>query len=55
MHQPMTPIELIASAIAIISTGALVWWGLSHLMSMAGEIYERCRPMSEAERPNNDG
>ena len=47
MNQPMTPIELIASAISIIATGALLWWGLSHLIGMAGELYERYRPMRE--------
>lgn len=47
MSHPMTPIELIASAFTIIATGALIWWGLSHLISMAGELYERCRPVRE--------
>ena len=53
MHQPMTPIELLASALSIIATGALLWWGLSHLISGAVELYERCRPMrEEPERKN---
>lgn len=47
MSHPMTPIELIASAFSIIATGALAWWGLSHLISGAVDLYERCRPMRE--------
>ena len=50
MHQPMTPIELIASAISIIATGALIWWGLSSLITGAVDLYERCRPMREQNR-----
>lgn len=53
MSHPMTPIELIASAFTIIATGALIWWGLSHLISMAGELYERCRPMREEQERKN--
>lgn len=45
MHQPMTPIELIASALSIIATGALIWWGLSHLISGAVELYAKCAEM----------
>lgn len=47
MSNPMTPIELIASALSIIATGALAWWGLSHLISMAADLYERFRPVRE--------
>ncbi len=47
MHQPMTPIELLASALSIIATGALIWWGLNNLISMAAQLYEKCRPMRE--------
>jgi hypothetical protein len=47
MHQPMTPIELIASAFTILATGALIWWGLNNLISMAAQLYEKCRPMRE--------
>jgi hypothetical protein len=53
MHQPMTPIELLASAFTIIATGALIWWGLSHLISGAVELYERCRPMREEQERKN--
>ena len=41
MNHPMTPIELIASALSIVATGALAWWGLSHMIGMAAELYEQ--------------
>jgi len=41
MNQPMTPIELIASALAMVSTFALFWWGAGHLIRMATDLYER--------------
>lgn len=53
MHQPMTPIELIASAFTLLAFGAIFWWGASHLISMAGELYERCRPMREEQEQDN--
>lgn len=53
MHQPMTPIELIASALAMVSTFALFWWGAKNLITMAVDLYERCRPMREEEERKN--
>ena len=47
MHHPMTPIELIASALSIVATGAVFWWGMRHLITMAVDLYERCRPLRE--------
>ncbi len=47
MHQPMTPIELIVSAISLTCTFALFWWGMRHLINGAVELYARCRPMRE--------
>ena len=47
MNQPMTPIELIASAVSLVATFSLFWWGMRHLISMAAGLYERCRPMRE--------
>lgn len=41
MSHPMTPIELIASALSIVATGALFWWGACHLFDMAIALYER--------------
>ena len=55
MHQPMTPIELLASALSIIATGALFWWGAQHLIRLAADLYERCRPMREKNQENGNG
>lgn len=52
MHHPMTPIELIASALSIIATGALAWWGLSHLITWAVDLYAG---MAEMRKQNKEG
>jgi len=47
MNHPMTPIELIASALSIIATGAVFWWGFGHLIDMAIALYERFQGREE--------
>lgn len=51
MNRPMTPIELIASAFTLLAAGSLFWWGASHLITWAVEIYARYAPM----RAKNQG
>lgn len=53
MHHPMTPIELIASALSIVATGAMFWWGAKNLIAMAADLYERFRPVREEEERKN--
>ena len=45
MFQPMTPIELLASAGALIATGAMFWWAAQHIIRLAVALYHRCAPM----------
>lgn len=54
MNHPMTPIELIASALSIIATGALIWWGLNHLITWAVDLYASMASMRTQNRGDNE-